>query len=77
MPNLDPLRRKTDKPQGKAAQYRCLSCRESLHLVRRQMSPVRLGAVVTIEFYQCPACDSGHAFNSTTGKWTPWTADDE
>lgn len=77
MPNLGPLRRKTDNPYGKTTEHRCVGCGGALHLVRRHVSPVRLGAPVTTEFYQCRACDSGYAFNRATGKWKPWVADDE
>jgi hypothetical protein len=76
MPNLGPLRRKSDDPRGARTGHRCSHCREDLCLVRRHVSPSRLGAPVTTEFYQCRACDSGYAFNPGTRKWKPWAADD-
>jgi hypothetical protein len=44
--------------------------------VRRHVSPTRLGAPVTTEFYQCAACDSGFALNVANGTWKSWVADE-
>jgi uncharacterized protein with PIN domain len=78
MPNLGPLRRKSDSPRGGAITERqCALCGENLRLVRRHMSPVRLGPPLATEFYQCDACDSAYMLNPVTGKWKAWVADDE
>ena len=76
MRNLGPQRRKSDDPRGALTGHRCKICREDLRLVRRHVSPLRLGAPVTTEFYQCRACDSGYKLNPGTGAWKPWVADE-
>ncbi len=76
MPNLGPQRRKSDDPHGAMTGHRCKTCREDLLLVRRHVSPPRLGTPVTTEFYQCRACDSGYAHTPSTGAWKPWIADE-
>ena len=75
MPSLGPKRRKGDNASGIISGYRCAHCGEGLHLMRRHVSPVRLGARLATEFYQCRACDSGYALNPATGKWKPWVTD--
>ena len=77
MPNLGPMRRDAGKPAGAITGYRCVRCREDLELVRRHVSPPRLGAPVATEFYRCRACDSGYAFSPKTATWKPWMADDD
>jgi len=76
MPILDPQRRKSDDSRGALTGHRCTSCREDLVLVRRHLSPARLGPSTTTEFYQCRACDSGYALNPATGTWKAWAADE-
>ncbi len=73
MPSLNPQRRKADDPLGTLTGHRCARCREDLVLVRTHVSPARLGAPMTTEYYQCRACDSGFALSSDTGTWKPWT----
>jgi hypothetical protein len=74
MPDLRP--QKTPTPQGTATTHRCRLCRHELHLVRQHVSPPRLGAALTTEFYQCSACDAGFALNVATGKWKPWVSEE-
>ena len=76
MPSLNPQRRVTDDSRGSLTGHRCASCREDLALVRRHVSPPRLGPPVTTEFYQCRACDSGYTHNPGTGTWKSWAADE-
>jgi hypothetical protein len=76
MPNLGPLRGKSTNPPRPVTGHRCNLCHHELHLVRRHVSPARLGAPVTTEFYECTACDSGFALNPATGKWKRWVGDD-
>jgi uncharacterized protein with PIN domain len=76
MPNLGPRRGKTPQQPGAVTGHRCVLCHQELRLVRRHVSPPRLGAAVATEFYQCGACDSGYALNPATGKWRNWMADD-
>ncbi len=76
MPNLGPQRPKSDESRGAMTGFRCRNCREDLSLVRRHVSPPRLGPPVTTEFYQCRACDSGYAHNPGTGAWKHWAADE-
>jgi hypothetical protein len=75
MPNLRPQQTPRHR-QGTVTTHRCSLCRHELHLVRRHVSPPRLGAPLTTEFYQCRACDSGFALNVATGKWKRWMDDD-
>ena len=77
MPNLDPLKRKYESQRSAPPGYKCRCCREGLRLVRKHLSPPRLGPPVATEFYQCSACDSGYALNPETGVWKLWAADDE
>ena len=76
MPTLDPQRHKSDEPHGGATGHRCKNCREDLVLVRKRVSPDRLGPPLTTEFYQCRACDTGYALNPGTGAWKPWATDE-
>jgi hypothetical protein len=76
MPSLGPQRRKTDDTRGASSGHRCTRCREQLQLVRRHVSPTRLGTPVTTEFYQCGACDSGFSLNVASGAWKSWVADE-
>lgn len=77
MPILDPQRRKTDNSPAKITGHRCLHCGQDLRFVRKHVSPARLGAPRSTEFYQCRACDAGYAFNRSEGKWKAWVGDDE
>jgi len=76
MPSLNPQRRVSDDSRGAITGHRCRGCREDLVLVRRHVSPARLGPSITTEFYQCRACDSGYALNVATGTWKAWAADE-
>ncbi len=76
MPNLGPPR-KPDVPPGTMTTHRCTRCGDHLRLMRRHVSPPRLGPPLTTEFYQCAACDSGYALNPATGKWKVSTAHDD
>ena len=79
MPNLGPQRgnRTTNFPSADGARHRCARCREELHLVRRHVSPPRLGAPLATEFYECGACNACYALNLATGKWKPWVGDED
>ena len=74
MPDL-PLRQKGDKLDATTAPRRCAHCHEELQLVRRHISPARLGAPITTEFYECRACDSGFTLDPKTGRWKPSVGD--
>jgi hypothetical protein len=76
VPSLNPQRRKNDDGRGALTGHRCTRCREDLRLVRTHVSPPRLGAAVTVEFYECRACDSGFALNVGTGTWKAWMPDE-
>ena len=75
MPDLGPFRGQTNPPSAGSG-HRCALCHQELHLVRRHVSPARLGESLTTEFYQCTACDSGYALNPATGKWKRWISDE-
>ena len=72
MTNLGALRGKAANSPAAATTHRCSLCHQELHLIRRHVSPARLGDPVTTEFYQCSACDSGFALDVATGKWKRW-----
>lgn len=76
VPKLDPRRRKSDDARGALTTHLCRRCREKLSLVRRHVSPPRLGTPMTTEFYQCDACDSGYALDVAAGTWKFWAADE-
>ena len=78
MPNLRPQRDNTpSRPSPVGDNHRCPRCHEGLRFVRRHESPLRLGAPVVAEFYQCGACDAGFSFNPAAGKWKSRVGDDE
>jgi hypothetical protein len=75
VPNLRPPRPKPDNAAGSSTGIRCRQCGQDLRFVRKHVSPSRLGAPLTTQFYECGACDSGYAFNPANGKWKPWIGD--
>jgi hypothetical protein len=58
--------------------HRCRQrgCGADLSLVRRRVSPARLGSPLTLEFYVCSVCDSGFALTVNSGAWKPWEPED-
>ena len=76
MPTLGSQQLHTSEAIRARTGHPCSNCHERLQLVRRHVSPHRLGAPSVTEFYQCIACDSGFAFSASTGRWKPWVTDD-
>jgi hypothetical protein len=64
--------RKAERGRQVPAARMCPMCMQQLELSRQHVSPARLGAPVTTEFYECPACDAAYALNAVTGKMKPW-----
>jgi uncharacterized protein with PIN domain len=69
---MDLILRRTDRRRQAPAARVCPLCMQQLELSRQHVSPARLGAPMTTEFYECPACDSAYAVNTSTGKMKPW-----
>jgi uncharacterized protein with PIN domain len=53
---------------GEARQ--CPQCRtEALILLRRHVSPPRLGAPLVTEYYECEYCDSQYQYSPADNRW--------
>ena len=74
MPDLRPQPTPNRPKAGRG--HRCSLCRHELQLVRRHVSPLRLGPPLTTEIYECVACDAGFALDAATGKWKPWVGEE-
>jgi hypothetical protein len=52
--------------------HRCPQCREqALVLHHRHVSPVRLGAPLVTEYYNCDFCDARYQFSPALNRWRP------
>ena len=50
----------------------CPQCRaEALILLRRHVSPARLGEPLVTEYYECECCDSRYQYSPATDRWKP------
>src|SRR5919204_5618149 len=50
----------------------CPRCRtDALILLRRHVSPPRLGPPVVTEYYECECCESQYQYSPATDKWKP------
>jgi len=55
---------------GEARQ--CPQCRTAaLILLRRHVSPARLGAPMVTEYYECERCESQYQYSPATDRWKP------
>ena len=51
---------------------RCPQCRtEALILLRRHVSPERLGTPLVTEYYECECCESQYQYSPATDRWKP------
>ena len=77
MQSLRPRRRIEDRATPPAV-HTCRDCGYHLQLKRRHVSPVYRGAMApaAVEFYQCPACDSGFMIDPATARFKRWDPDD-
>jgi hypothetical protein len=58
------------RPAGQARQ--CPQCRtDALILLRRHVSPARLGPPLVTEYYECECCDSHYQYSPATDRWRP------
>jgi len=56
------------RPAGKA--LRCPQCRaEALVLLRRHVSPPRLGPPLVTEYYECECCEERYQYSPATNRW--------
>jgi hypothetical protein len=76
LPSIDLRRRRTDVASAKS-NHSCQACGGSLVLVRRHVSPPRLGPPLTTEYFRCEACDSGYQHSPATGRWKRHTYEDD
>ena len=52
--------------------HRCPQCREqALVLDHTHVSPVRLGAPLVTEYYNCDFCDARYQFSPALNRWKP------
>ena len=52
--------------------HRCPQCREqTLVLHRRHVSPMRLGAALVTEYWDCDCCDASYKFSPAENRWRP------
>lgn len=50
----------------------CPQCRaDALILLRRHVSPERLGPPLVTEYYECDACDCRYQYSPATNRWKP------
>ena len=77
LPSLHPRRRRHDDKAVRPTEHRCRQCGHTLLLARTHISPPRLGPPLTTEYYRCDACETGYQFAPATGRWKPWTSEDD
>ena len=66
------IRHTFDKKRAIAAARQCPQCRaEALILLRRHVSPARLGAPLVTEYYECERCDTSYQYSPATNRWRP------
>jgi predicted RNA-binding Zn-ribbon protein involved in translation (DUF1610 family) len=56
--------------------YKCPNCCELLALTRSHVDR-RHTAAVTVERYQCPACDAAYVFTPSIHRWARLAFDDD
>jgi hypothetical protein len=76
LPSIDLRRRRGDVATEKT-NHACNACGGPLALMRRHVSPARLGPPLTTEYFRCEACDSAYQHTPATGKWKRNANEDE
>jgi hypothetical protein len=66
------IRHSFDKERAVGTTRQCPQCRaDALILLRRHVSPPRLGAPLVTEYYECDCCDSRYKYSPATDRWRP------
>jgi DNA-directed RNA polymerase subunit M/transcription elongation factor TFIIS len=64
--------RHTDKVRAVGEARQCPQCRtDALILMKRHVSPPRLGAALVTEYYECERCDSRYQYSPASDSWKP------
>jgi hypothetical protein len=66
------IRHTSDKVRAAGGARQCPQCRaEALVLLRRHVSPPRLGPPLVTEYYECECCDARYQYSPATNRWRP------
>ena len=66
------IRHTFEKGRAVGEVRRCPQCRtEALILLRRHVSPERLGTPMVTEYYECECCESQYQYSPATDRWKP------
>ena len=66
------IRHTFEKGHGTGEARQCPQCRtDALVLLRRHVSPARLGTPLVTEYYECECCDARYQYSPASGRWKP------
>ena len=66
------IRHTFEKVRAVGEARQCPQCRtDALILLRRHVSPARLGTPLVTEYYECECCDSQYQYSPATDRWRP------
>jgi hypothetical protein len=66
------IRHTFEKVKAGSEARQCPQCRaEALVLLRRHVSPPRLGPALVTEYYECECCDARYQYSPATNRWRP------
>jgi hypothetical protein len=66
------IRHTFEKTRKTGEARQCPQCRtDALVLLRRHVSPARLGTPLVTEYYECNCCDSQYQYSPATDRWKP------
>ena len=66
------IRHTFEKGRAVGEVRRCPQCRtDALILLRRHVSPPRLGPSLVTEYYECECCESQYQYSPATDRWKP------
>ena len=66
------IRHTFEKTRASGEARQCPQCRtEALILLRRHVSPARLGPPLVTEYYECECCESQYQYSPADNRWKP------
>jgi hypothetical protein len=66
------IRHTFEKVRNVGEARQCPRCRTAaLILLRRHVSPARLGPPLVTEYYECDCCDSQYQYSPAEDRWKP------
>ena len=66
------IRHTFEKARNIGEARQCPRCRTAaLILLRRHVSPARLGPALVTEYYECDCCDSQYQYSPAEDRWKP------